>query len=526
MLTRIRRRRAVATLRRSMEVFCSATEPLTGMVAEDTRTSALLRSAGRALGVNRVFLADVARKPGMNGVCLRLRYEWTADGTGSRGGGRCLFCRDLPPGWEERLQAGQPVQGISTPILMIPLPGPELCGALGFQRRPGVRRWRRFEIGVLRTAVAAPGSVSIGPCSCDSLHAVEACYRAIVEDLTDPLCRLSPEGIITYANEPFCAIWALEPGEIIGLHVQDVLPPDIVVDLPIRATPLKTVNPVVTREFRVLGADDGEHWYRNVYRAILDDGGAVCAYQMVCHDITERKHREARNTWMNDQKLALLADAASDAIVVLDSSARITYWNRAAEDLFGYTGNEVIGGDVSRLFPPGHPYRKYLNSVRHAATAVPHDIARLRFSDVTFARKEGSVFPAELSIAAVQTWGEWYSVGIVHDTSAQKAREHALLAEMERTATLLRIAARMNGTVALDAVLDTLCEETARALRVPVAVVFLHEHERDLLVPRRSFGVPEEARDCVPCIPRAIYERETREQGPAFVIDDPVSRGG
>ncbi len=120
-------------------------------------------------------------------------------------------------------------------------------------------------------------------------------------------------------------------------------------------------------------------------------GGAVCEYQVVGHDITERTRQDARNTWLNDQKLAILADAASDAIVVLDDSGRITFWNRSAEDLFGHTASEIVGsGPPGRLFPPGYtPPLPRIEDIRHAIAAVPQGVARLLYPDVTFARKGG-----------------------------------------------------------------------------------------------------------------------------------------
>lgn len=493
----------------------------TRSAAGDARIHAVLRRLGRIVRANRVSLAEIGRKPGTGEFCLCIRHEWAAGVAEPRSMGRYLSCRDLPPGWEELLRAGQPVRGSSTPVLLVPIfCGLDLQSILCVRGRAGRRWWRRIEISILKAAAPALVPAVICPGSCDALHAAEAYYHAIVEDLTDPLCRLLPDGTITYANEAFCTFCRHGRDEVLGMRVQDILPPNIARELPARADMPDAANPTFIREFKVDGTDGVERWYRSICRAIFDDEGTVCGYQAVGHDITERKRQEARNSRINDQKLAFLADAASDAIAVMDNSDRIVYWNSAAEDFFGYTAAEIVGSGVSRIYPPGYPDLPYTRSIRDAIAAAPGGIVRLRFPDALFARKDGSTFPAALSIAAVQTGGEWSRVAIVHDTSAQKAREQALHGETERTATLLRIAGRLNGSVALDAVLDTLCEETARALRVPVAVVFLHKSESDLLVPARSFGMPEEARESLPFIPRAIYEREVDRAGPVFTVVD------
>ena len=499
--------------------------PSFGSVAGDAWIHAFLRRLGRMVRASRVCLAEVARKPGTGEVCLRLRYEWADGAAVPKGKLGCLSCRDLPSGWEEQLRAGQPVRGTSTPVIVVPIfCGQELRGILGVRGHAGRRRWRRFETGAMKAGASALGSVAICPCSCDALHAAEAYYRAIVEDLTDPLCRLLPDGTITYANEAFCAFCRREREGVLGMRVQGILPPEIAGELAARTGPPDAANPTVVREFRVSEADGDERWYRSVCRAIFDDGGAICEYQVVGHDITERKRREVRSSRINDQKLALLADAASDAIVVLDGSGRITYWNHSAEDLFEYAAGEIVGNDPGRLFPPGYSHLPYVEDIRRAVAAAPQGIVRLRFSDVTFGRKGGSVFLGELSIAVVRTGDRWYCVGIVHDTPVQRARELALREERDRTDTLLRIAARLNGSIALDAVLDALCEETARALRVSAAVVFLSDRHRSVLVPARSFGVPEETQDCLPHIPLSLYERELHEQGPIITVSDLMLR--
>ncbi|WP_082122646.1 PAS domain-containing sensor histidine kinase [Methanoculleus sediminis] len=519
------RRRTAPLLRRQVAALDRAGSLSSGSVTRDARMYAFLRRLGRTVRANRVCLAEVARKPGTGGICLRLRYEWADGAAVPKGKVGCLSCRDLPPGWEDQLRAGQPVRGISTPVIVIPIfCGPELQGILGLKGHTGRRRWRRLETGALEAVAATLGSVAICPCSCEALHAAEAYYHAIVEDLTDPLCRLLPDGTIIYANEAFCAFCRRERKDVLGMRAHEILPAEIAGELPVRAGPPDAFTPTLTREFRVGGADGEERWYRSVCRAIFDTGGAVCEYQVVGHDITERKRREARNTWMNDQKLALLADAASDAIVVMDGSARITYWNHSAEDLFGYAAGEIIGDDPGQLFPPGYSHLPYVKDIRHAVAGALQGAVRLRFPDVTFARKGGSVFLGELSIAAVRVGGGWYCVGIVRDTTVQRTREQALREERDRTDTLLRIAARLNCSIAQDAVLDALCEETARALQVPAAVVFLSDRHRGMLVPARSFGVPEGAQGCLPCIPLSIYERELHKQGPIITVPDLMLR--
>ncbi|MEU6541280.1 PAS domain S-box protein [Streptomyces sp. NPDC047000] len=65
-------------------------------------------------------------------------------------------------------------------------------------------------------------------------------------------------------------------------------------------------------------------------------------------DVSDRKAAEAR---INE--LAALVESSQDAILAKTLDGRITYWNKAAQDLYGYTAEEAIGRHVSMLAPPG-----------------------------------------------------------------------------------------------------------------------------------------------------------------------------
>jgi PAS domain S-box-containing protein len=500
-----------------MELLDSAAAIVSGTVAGGARVYVFLQRLGKAVGVGRVCLAGVEYRPKAGEVRLRILCEWTAGGiAGKEEGGQSVAYQPLPPGWAKRLMAGFPVHGRfpASPgsVLMVPVfCGSELRGILEFRSRVARRGWRRSDVGTLKAVAGILGSVMAGS---GAPHAVGACSCAVVDDPTVPFCRLSPDGAIAYASDSFCALFYRARDDVIGISVSALFSPEIMKKLP------NVAGFMVTPEFRAPGADGGKHCCRSVCRTLLDDRGAVCGYRVFGCKSTEFKQQEVRSIGTDDRMFTLLAEAVYDAVVVLDRSARITYWNRAAEDLFGYTADEVVGHDAGQLFSPEHVHLLYLEGFKHAVAAAAEGVVRLRFPDVSLVRKGGAVFPAALSIAAVLTRGAWFGIGVVRDTTAEKIREQAILTEAERIGTLLRIAARLNGVVPFDAALDLLCEETARALRVSGAVIYLYDLPGDLLAPARSFGVPEEVRKSLPPIPQALYEREVERQGSAFVIPD------
>lgn len=89
-----------------------------------------------------------------------------------------------------------------------------------------------------------------------------------------------------------------------------------------------------------------------------------------------------------------------------------------------------------------------------------------------------------------------------------------------RATSLVRVAARLNAQLDLDAVLTAVCEETAQALNVPSASVSLYDGKRDVLYPAGGFGLPPEYLERARPLPRAVYDAYARQAGPVVVFPD------
>ena len=122
-----------------------------------------------------------------------------------------------------------------------------------------------------------------------------------------------------------------------------------------------------------------------------------------------------------------------DGIVVIDAHGRVETFNPAAERLFGYGADEVLGHNVDMLMPS--PYREehdtYLS--RYLATGRAKIIGVGR--EVQGRRKDGSTFPLHLSVGQITINGERRFTGILHDLSArvsleERMREQAALAKI------------------------------------------------------------------------------------------------
>jgi two-component system sensor kinase FixL len=139
-------------------------------------------------------------------------------------------------------------------------------------------------------------------------------------------------------------------------------------------------------------------------------------------------------------------ESAVDAIIVIDARGRIEAFNPGAERLFGYTGAEVIGQNVSILMPT--PYREehdgYL--ARYLSEGSPRVIGSGR--EVRGQRRDGSLFPVHLSVGEMPGRDRKFT-GILHDLSARVELEQRLRSSEARWRAVIESA--VDGIVVIDA---------------------------------------------------------------------------
>ena len=117
-------------------------------------------------------------------------------------------------------------------------------------------------------------------------------------------------------------------------------------------------------------------------------------------------------------------ETARDAIISIDAQGHINGFNRAAEQIFGYGADEVLGRNVSLLMPPPHRGEHDGYLARYAATRTPQAIGRIR--DVEGRRKSGETFPIELSVSEARIGAEVVYSAIIRDVTEPRRMQHEL----------------------------------------------------------------------------------------------------
>src|SRR3990172_9748075 len=102
-------------------------------------------------------------------------------------------------------------------------------------------------------------------------------------------------------------------------------------------------------EYRVISKEGETKWVSHSWSPIFENG-KVKLVSSVIRDITERKKLE-NDLRASEEKFRAMSNSAMDAIVLVDDEGNFCYWNNAAERIFGYTQQEVMGKNMEIVLP-------------------------------------------------------------------------------------------------------------------------------------------------------------------------------
>lgn len=180
---------------------------------------------------------------------------------------------------------------------------------------------------------------------------------------------------------------------------------------------------------------------------------------------------------LDDARWQAVLRTAQDAIISIDVNGLITLFNPAAEKMFGYGVDEVIGGNVAVLMPK--PYQRdhdrYIRGYQR--TGVPRAIGRTRY--VEGLRKSGERFPIELSVSEAKVGGEVLYTAIVRDVTEIVRTHAAIRAREEQQAAVADLGQRALTNTSLADLIQYACALACRTLGVELAKVLQYVPEQN-----------------------------------------------
>jgi PAS domain S-box-containing protein len=180
--------------------------------------------------------------------------------------------------------------------------------------------------------------------------------------------------------------------------------------------------------------------HRELERRVVERTARLAALNTALQTEVAERRRGEDALRESEARLRAVVNHAVDGIITINEQGMVESYNPAAERLFGYTADEIIEQNVSRLMPA--PYRQehdsYLDHYLRTGQAQIIGIGR----EVVGRRKDGTIFPLDLAVSEVQVGDRRLFIGIVRDLSERKAAEEAL---QQAVVDALQHAAQLRG---------------------------------------------------------------------------------
>jgi two-component system sensor histidine kinase/response regulator len=214
---------------------------------------------------------------------------------------------------------------------------------------------------------------------------------AIVESSEDAIVSHTPTGIILSWNHAAEKTFGYTAGEVIGKHVSLLVPPERMPGLAYLTEQVLQGRPVSQYEGLCLCKDGVRLRVALTLCPILNAAGEVVATASMIRDVTERHEAEQVAAF-----LASIVESSDEAIMGATLDGTIVSWNRGAEELYGYTSQEMIGKNAALLAPPDRydEVGRHLMSIREGRTIRPYDTVRQK--------KDGSRVDIAISFSPIR----------------------------------------------------------------------------------------------------------------------------
>jgi PAS domain S-box-containing protein len=213
--------------------------------------------------------------------------------------------------------------------------------------------------------------------------------RSLIEAALDPMVTISPEGLITDVNEATVKVTGVPRNKLIGTSFSTYFTdPDRAHEVyqKVFAQGSVTDYPLTLRHRD--GTLSDVQYNASVYR---DTGGNVLGVLAAARDMTTQKEGfEAA------QRMAAIVKDTDDAIISNTLDGIITSWNPAAERMFGYSSDEIVGQSGSLLSPKDRTDEIKTILARVSAGRPVDNVETL------CTRKDGTMFPVKLTLTPIR----------------------------------------------------------------------------------------------------------------------------
>jgi PAS domain S-box-containing protein len=250
-------------------------------------------------------------------------------------------------------------------------------------------------------------------------------YKPLVEEIKDyAIFHLNLEGHILSWNQGAHSIFGYTEDEIIGQYFAVLFTAeDRAQNIPEWELE-KAQETGRAEDTRWHLRKDGSLFFSQGFTtALRNEDGKHIGYAKIARDDTPRKEMEEA-LLESEEKYRVVAETATDAIISIDEKSTILFINRAAERIFGYEIEQMIGQPITMLMPE---YLRHLHTAgkeRYLKTGVKH--VNWEHVEVPALHRAGHEFPLEISFGEFNKNNKHIFIGIARDITERKLAEEKL----------------------------------------------------------------------------------------------------
>lgn len=257
----------------------------------------------------------------------------------------------------------------------------------------------------------------------DSLQHERFLFQTLFDHLPDAIYFKDTSGRFTRVSASLARfLGEQDPAAVIGKSDADFFPADYADEARRDEQRLMaTGEPLIGKEECPRFSDGRDVWVSTTKLPLRDKDGSIIGTFGISHDITLQK--------LAQERFRSVIEAAPNAMIVVSGQGRIQFANAAAEKMFQYTREELIGQTVEMLVPQQLRQDHMRLREDYNLSAEPRAMGVDR--ELTGLRKDGELFPVEIGLSPISLDGETLVLSSVYDATKRKQAEIALVAAKE-----------------------------------------------------------------------------------------------
>jgi len=280
----------------------------------------------------------------------------------------------------------------------------------------------------------------------DELRTSAARSRSIMESANDVIITADSKGIILSWNRAATDTFGYEQSEVLGKSLTIIIPEEYKTshDKGIQRVSSGGEQHVIGKSVELSGLHKDGHHIPVELSLSTWLIGEERFYAGIIRNISERKFMEEMHR-ATELKFQSIAESANDAIISANEEGEIQSWNKAAENIFGYSEDEVLGGLLTVIIP--EEYRELHEAgIERVAKGGKHHVIG-HSVELSGLHKDGHKMPIELSLSTWTVKNKVFYSGIIRDITERKQSELKLQEQQETLAERAQSLEKLNEEV-------------------------------------------------------------------------------